>query len=379
MGTQYVVEGARKDTGVEQQLVIEADDAEQAECIANGRGLFTSAVRPVESNATFTSLAVKNENWQSSPAHLLLLSKFRDGASTVKYRSADYWQTALKEKPATVIAQFITEGMLEPGGLPERLDEEFKASDLKSMLRQKGLAFSGRKEELIRRLIDDDATAMAALVADVEVYRCTAQAMQLAESYCTMEKEKRAVAEQEALDLLVRGAYSKAASVVAHYEATQVFSRGLGIDWKNHDTKSEAEPLKVIFTSMPAILKGIEEDPLRQLRLAAGMMLLWGTGTARGWVPKAFETGIHLDSDAVCRALVFHAEAERHLDEMEYLGAEDAPAQVEWSTGGDDGVCPACAALNGHVFTVKRARGMMPHAKCASEDGCRCSWSPVLG
>ena len=159
MGTQYVVEGARKDTGVEQQLVIEADNAEQAECIANGRGLFISAVRPVESSTISTSPVARNENWRSSPAHLLLLSKFRDGASTVKYRSADYWQTALKEKPATVIAQFITEGMLEPGRLPERLDEEFKASDLKSMLRQKGLAFSGRKEELIRRLIDDDATA----------------------------------------------------------------------------------------------------------------------------------------------------------------------------------------------------------------------------
>ena len=48
MATRFVVAGARKDTGVDQELEIEADDAGQAEQIAKIRGLFVSSVRPAD-------------------------------------------------------------------------------------------------------------------------------------------------------------------------------------------------------------------------------------------------------------------------------------------------------------------------------------------
>jgi len=46
MAKSFIVEGARKSDGAEQSLVIEADDAEQAEQIGNVRGLFVSSCRP---------------------------------------------------------------------------------------------------------------------------------------------------------------------------------------------------------------------------------------------------------------------------------------------------------------------------------------------
>lgn len=104
---------------------------------------------------------LKNKDLQSSPAHLLLLSKFRNSDSPTKYRNADNWSAALKEKPAKVIEQFIKEGMLEPAELPELVDYKFKASDLKSMLKEKGLKISGRKEDLIKRLIENDSKEMS--------------------------------------------------------------------------------------------------------------------------------------------------------------------------------------------------------------------------
>lgn len=71
-------------------------------------------------------------------------------------------------------------------------------------------------------------------------------------------------------------------------------------------------------------------------------------------------------------------QAERQLDQIEALGAEEFEVKVEWSTAGDDGVCHACAAMEGKIFTVKGARRLMPHAKCTSEDGCRCCWTPAV-
>jgi len=44
MARRFVVDGARKDTGAEQQLVIEANDAAWAEHIASLRGLLVSSV-----------------------------------------------------------------------------------------------------------------------------------------------------------------------------------------------------------------------------------------------------------------------------------------------------------------------------------------------
>jgi hypothetical protein len=196
--------------------------------------------------------------------------------------------------------------------------------------------------------------------------------------YVEAKKAEREGTEQEVLSLLEKEDYSEAVRVVAQFEAKQVFARGIGIDWKNYDGSWDVESLKVIFKMTPAILRGMEEKRLSQLRPAAGMMLLWGTRTARRWFPKGFETRIHLDSDTVCRMLVSHARSERQLDAMEKLDAGQIAAQVEWSTSSDDGVCQECQALAGRVFTAKEARGMIPHPLCSCENGCRCVLIPHI-
>ena len=317
-------------------------------------------------------------NWRDSPSHLLLLSKFRVGDSPGRYRDAGYWEVVLQEKPLDVIQQFLKEGVIEPADLKEVVGYKFKTSDLKLMLKARGLKVSGRKEELLERLIENDASAMRDATKGIDVYRCTTEGMELAEHYLESVKAKREAAEREVLDLLASEEYLKAVRVVAQYEASQVFSRGLGVDWKNYDGTSDVESLRTIFNAMPAILKGIDEARLRQLRLPAAMMLLWGTATARPWLPEGFETGIHLDGEAACRMLVFHAYAERQLRATEELGTENLVSEVEWSSAGDGSVCPECEKMHGKVFSLGKAKGMIPYAECTTECGCRCSWSPVV-
>src|ERR1700733_3999817 len=62
MPTHFIVEGATKDTGMERQLMIEAEDAGQAEQIADLQGLFVSAVRPVQSSAQDKSPELKTDD-----------------------------------------------------------------------------------------------------------------------------------------------------------------------------------------------------------------------------------------------------------------------------------------------------------------------------
>ena len=99
-------------------------------------------------------------NWRKSNAHLLLLSKFLNSNSIDEFAKADYWNNALGENAKQIIKRFLDEGLLLPGGLDSQLDYKFKATELKIMLKQRGLIMSGRKDELINRLINADPENM---------------------------------------------------------------------------------------------------------------------------------------------------------------------------------------------------------------------------
>lgn len=75
----------------------------------------------------------------------------------------------------------------------------------------------------------------------------------------------------------------------------------------------------------------------------------------------------------IARTEIIHAHAEGQLDAFSDLGISEVGAMVEWSTAGDDQVCPICADLEGKVFTIDEARGMIPQ-----HPNCRCAWIPKI-
>lgn len=76
-------------------------------------------------------------------------------------------------------------------------------------------------------------------------------------------------------------------------------------------------------------------------------------------------------ANMIARTEIVHAHAEGQLDTFEELG-EDVGVLAEWSTAGDDRVCPQCSPLEGKTFTVEEARGLIPR-----HPNCRCAWIPA--
>jgi len=309
----------------------------------------------------------KKEDWRNSPAHLLLLSKFLNGDSPDRYRDDKYWEAALKEKPLKVIEQFCNEGVLEPAGLQELVAYKFKVSDLKFLLKEKGLRVSGRKEELIQSLIENDAQSMRDATKDFILYRCTKDGIRLAEHYLEGERAKRDSAERAVLDLLRRKEFSKAVRIVAQYEESQAYPRAF-------DIESGTESLKLIFERTPGILKGMEEEQLTELRRAAAMMNLWGTNTGRRWLPDDFETGIHLDGDVASRMLIFHA---GHIRNMQSYRSSSVVKTVEVIGAEDGNICSECRKISGKKYKLEDVPEL-PYAKCTCELGCRCCTGAVV-
>lgn len=114
-------------------------------------------------------------------------------------------------------------------------------------------------------------------------------------------------------------------------------------------------------------------------QMAADMNRILSQGMIEGKTPSAMvkEMNAQIENISIGRAQkivrteLVHAHAEGQLDAFEELGIEELGLEAEWSTAGDDRVCPQCDDLEGQVFDIDEARGMIP-----LHPNCRCTWIP---
>jgi hypothetical protein len=214
---------------------------------------------------------------------------------------------------------------------------------------------------------------MKKAVAGLVVFLCSDRGQEIANQYLASEKERRAAAEQEVLALLQKRKFKEASLLVASYEAKCVFSRGIGIDWQNYDPSREVVVLKAVFGGRPKALARLDQSKLEPLRLAAGMMLLWGTNTAQSRLPTGLETGLAVDSNAAARMLSSYGIYRANLEEY----GKSRYRFVTISTCNDGFVCEACRNLAGKHKLSEVPE--LPYEKCTSDMGCRCWMCALIG
>jgi hypothetical protein len=307
-------------------------------------------------------------DWKKSPAHLLLLSKFREPRNIEDVSRQDYWQDVLNEQPLKAINRFIKDGMITEGDIYSCMQYRFKVSELKPMLKERGLKQSGRKEELIFRLVENDPEGMKKAISGLKIYKCSSIGVEIAEDYLEREKQKRIVAENETISYLRKRKFNQASKAVAAYEAGQVFPRGMGIDWQNHDTGYDERLLNYVFNNFPSILDGLEKDKREPLRIVAGMEWLWGSNRGDAWIDDNFKTGIKFDADISARMIWFHA---KYLVEIEDYQRDNFFKKVGITGANDSFVCDECKVIQGKKFNLNQVPEL-PFPTCTSESGCRC-------
>lgn len=305
-------------------------------------------------------------NWKNSPAYLLFLSKFLSPSAIDEFSKSNIWKDVLNESPEKAIKRFLDEKVVEQVELSGVLDYKFKVSDLKAMLRERGLTLSGRKAELIERLIEDDPNSMKQVTRGLIILQCSEQGRIIAEQYLTQEKYKKAKLEQEVLQTLQQGRFKEASLIVATFEAEQVFPRGINIDWKHHDPSRDIEMLKIIFSAKPKILIELNDEQMEHLHLAAGMMYILATNQAKDWLPDNFETELIIDNDTAARMIYFYASHQVELEQYRATGVK----KVEVVASDDS--CDACKKMAKRKYTIDKVPEL-PYEKCTSEMGCRCT------
>jgi SPP1 gp7 family putative phage head morphogenesis protein len=121
-------------------------------------------------------------------------------------------------------------------------------------------------------------------------------------------------------------------------------------------------------------LKGVNQS------MATQMSRILSDGLVQGKNPRVIGREMASEIDGIsryrgvmiARTELIRAHAEGQLDALEQLGATQVGVQVEWATAGDDLVCPECEEMEGQIFDIDDAHGLIP-----LHPNCRCAFIPA--
>lgn len=133
------------------------------------------------------------------------------------------------------------------------------------------------------------------------------------------------------------------------------------------------EKVKLLAGRVFSELKGVTED------MATRMSRTLTEGLVQGQNPLTMARTLSKDlsisryrAETIARTEIIRVHAEGQLDAFQKLGVTKLGVMVEWATARDERVCPKCRPLQGAVFTVKEAHGLIPR-----HPNCRCTWYPA--
>ena len=133
--------------------------------------------------------------------------------------------------------------------------------------------------------------------------------------------------------------------------------------------------VKLLATRAYNLLKGVNDSMASQLNRILAQGLIDGVGAEEiaNRMTKEVRSITNKRAMTIARTEIIYAHAEGQLDAFERLNVQEVGVLAEWSTAGDDRVCPRCFAMEGKVFKVKEARGLIP-----LHPNCRCTWIPYV-
>jgi hypothetical protein len=245
------------------------------------------------------------------------------------------------------------------------------------MAKERGLAVSGTKEILGKRLAEADASGMAKLIRHEKVFVCTGPGLAAAEQFKASQKAERDEAERDTLHLLKSGQLREACLRVAAYDAEQIIPRGISVEFatfkargenqrKAYDPTIDLAILTRVFSETPKRLVALSAEKLSPLRMAAAMTHLWGAANAKHWVEESHLGEVGWDSNVTAMMLLSHALTGHVLACGKSLGFKKVKV-----LGSNDPMCAECSGQAGKVYDISNAPEI-PFERCACERGCAC-------
>lgn len=314
-------------------------------------------------------------DWSNSEINLILLSRF------LEPRRADsvptYWESALGKPPQVAVKRFIENRFLLPASLHATIEFCNTVADLKKLLKERGLKISGKKQELVERLVVADEIGMSKLHATKTVIECSPEIRPRVLQYVANKEREFDDAIAEALVALRTNDFEKASRTIGAYESKQLHlspPNPLAIPEPPRETTADVETLEEIFTLRPKILSELAESEWEPLHVVVALSHLLHGRLSLEWLPAGFVGVSKFDVATTVRMMQFHIIYLRNLKEMRALGITQGSILCGAPNAGSCDACMKIADKIGNLDSLPE----LPYEKCTCYLGCRCSLRPTL-
>jgi SAP domain len=314
-------------------------------------------------------------DWSNSEINFILLSRF------LEPKRADsvpmFWESALGEPPQVAVKRFIENRLLLPASLHATIECCNTVADLKKMLKERDLKISGKKQELVERLVVADELGMSKLHATKQVIECSPEIRPRVLQYVTDKEREFDDAVAETLTALRTNDFAKASRTIGAYEANQLNlspPNPLAIPEPPRETAADVETLQEIFAMRPKILSELAENEWEPLHVAVALSHLLHGRLSLEWLPAGFAGISKFDAATTVRMMQFHIIYQRNLKKMRALGITQGSILCGAPNAGSCDACMKIADKIGNLDDLPE----LPYEKCTCHLGCRCTLRPVV-
>lgn len=139
------------------------------------------------------------------------------------------------------------------------------------------------------------------------------------------------------------------------------------------------EKVKLLASRTLSDIQGVIDDMRARLKRELTDGLVQGDNPKtmarkmRDILDPTKKNNVAFRAERIARTEIIRAHSEGQLDAMERMGVKEVGVQVEFKTAGDDRVCAKCAGLDGEIFKIDKAHGIIPVHPL-----CRCAFLPHI-
>jgi SPP1 gp7 family putative phage head morphogenesis protein len=252
--------------------------------------------------------------------------------------------------------------------------------------------FRALKAKIVEQIVDLDGFGLAPPPAGLQSHRKAFDFPRSAEKRAAFMRWLRQAERQGILEISEGVPITKAASTAwTNVYVESAYQKGIadagaklrqsgakvGNSWVSgaFNRPIHADRIGQLYTRAFSDLDNITDAMDVQISRVLAQGLLEGRGPreiARALADRVEAIGI-TRARVMARTEVIAAHADATLNAYDEAGVAGVDVEAEWSTTGDDRVCPECQALEGRVFSIDEARNMLP-----AHPNCRCAWRPKV-
>lgn len=304
-------------------------------------------------------------NWRETYGYLSFLGQFKKPCQL----SEVYHPVGLDESVKAAFKRLKKQGAIQPCSLEEKLAYLYTFAELKSLLQGRGEKTSGKKEELIARLIQVDRPGMEASTRELELFKCSPLGLQALEEH----KDGRGKALEEAqsgvYQAVYRGDFSPARQIYEAY--IEKYGQPSRYDPFDHDW-TKAMIIDLVKYVPEWMVERYGQENMRHIQAGIVMKEIWPEKNVWEWLPDNFP----LEDETVRRLVPLLDRYRLYYHEIATnLGADYFDLALEFDDLDDpnldpeDQVCESCRQLDG-IILDHRLMPDWPFDGCQNELGC---------